>query len=772
MDRTPRTWSFAPLILALLTPCCSAPSSDPTPSSPPTTSTPPPVTATSGDAFVSSDPKAQTWTIGNSGIHVTFGFTPSQDFVLEQILDPQSGQGLNSVAAVDASITVNGTTVALGSASAGWNLSSTAASTTASGGVQLAFTFGSAKVPLLVVRYYACYPGSPTIEAWTTFQATAGTPVTVSNPNAWQLTVPATTVHYVTGLQGDNAGNAVNSAFTFQTSTLNAGDQMTLGAQGRSSELFIPAITADTAIGDEFFGGLLWSGAWQIGVQGLASQVSLTAGLPAMDITVDSTYSLEVPHAFFGITPGGPNQVSQALHTYLAQAVRQGQPLQPLVTYNTWFVYGTSLNETLMENEMTAAAAVGVELFVMDAGWYLGAGANGVTDFTSGLGNFTADPARFPSGLPALVNYAHGLGLKFGLWVEPERTALANVGLPGLAQEAWLATSNGSYDPNTPAGQQVAALLCLRDPDAQTWLLGQLTTLLDQVQPDYLKWDNNFWINCDRAGHGHGPTDGNHAHVEGLYSILAALRSRYPGMLIENVSGGGNRLDFGMLRYTDTAWMDDNSRPAEHVRHNLEGLTTFFPPGYLLSFVEDKAPEPLVNPPDLPLFTRSRMPGILGLTYLADRLTDTALAALSQEIGIYKTFRATVTTASGMLLTPQTLPTNGPGWDSLEELDAVSGNVIIFAFQNDRSAASVTVLPVGLQAGAAYNVFTADGTSIGGANGSDLLTNGIAIVSSPASAAHVLLLQPVNQSSTSARRSLAARPSGAPSVPAVPFRRR
>jgi alpha-galactosidase len=442
------------------------------------------------------------------------------------------------------------------------------------------------------------------------------------------------------------------------------------------------------------------------------------------------------------------------------------------VTYNTWFVYGTAFNEALMENEMTAAAAMGVELFVVDAGWYPGAGASGVADFTSGLGNFTADPARFPSGLPALVNYAHGLGLKFGLWVEPERTSLANVGLPGLAQEAWLATNNGSYDPTTPAGQQVAALICLRDPDAQAWLLGQLTTLLDQVQPDYLKWDNNFWINCDRAGHGHGPTDGNHAHVEGLYSILSALRSRYPAMLIENVSGGGNRIDFGMLRYTDTAWMDDNSRPAEHVRHNLEGLTTFFPPGYLLSFVEDKAPEPLVNPPDLPLFTRSRMPGILGLTYLAARLTETAMAALSDEIGVYKTLRGTVSTASGMLLTPQTLPANGPGWDALEELDAVSGNVIIFAFQNDPGAASVTVLPVGLQASAAYNVFTADGTSIGGANGSDLLTSGIAIVSSSASAAHVLLLQPINQSSTSGRLSQAARPSGAHTVPTVPGRRR
>jgi hypothetical protein len=102
----------------------------------------------------------------------------------------------------------------------------------------------------------------------------------------------------------------------------------------------------------------------------------------------------------------------------------------------------------------------------------------------------------------------------------------------------------------------------------------------------------------------------------------------------------------------------------------------------------------------------------------------------------------------------------------------VSGNVIIFAFQNDPGAASVTVLPVGLQAGAAYSLFTADGTSIGSGNGSDLLADGIEIDSSPASAAHVLLLQPANQGATSARHSLVARPREARSVPIAPGRHR
>jgi len=79
------------------------------------------------------------------------------------------------------------------------------------------------------------------------------------------------------------------------------------------------------------------------------------------------------------------------------------------------------------------------------------------------------------------------------------------------------------------------------------------------------------------AIHNHQP-DGNFGHVNALYGLLSALRDRYPDLLIENVSGGGNRLDIGMLRYTDVAWMDDRTAPSVHVRHNIEGLTAVFPP--------------------------------------------------------------------------------------------------------------------------------------------------------------------------------------------------
>src|SRR5262249_12046275 len=227
---------------------------------------------------------------------------------------------------------------------------------------------------------------------------------------------------------------------------------------------------------------------------------------------------------------------------------------------------GAHVDEAQMLDAVEAASRLGTELFVLDAGWYTGAGRDGRGDYTSGLGAFDADPGRFPSGLRTVAERVEQMGMLFGLWVEPERTAIENVERDGL-DERWLATRDGRYNPGVAQNRAEAAQICLADERARRWLVDQLARLIDEVRPAYLKWDNNFWINCNRSGHGHGASDGNFAHVSGLYEVLAELRARYPDLLIENVSGGGNRLDFGMLRYTDAAWMDDRTSPSAVVRH-------------------------------------------------------------------------------------------------------------------------------------------------------------------------------------------------------------
>jgi alpha-galactosidase len=451
-------------------------------------------------------------------------------------------------------------------------------------------------------------------------------------------------------------------------------------------------------------------------------------------VTTTLNGRVDGPHVLFGVARGTVGEATAALRSYVLDGIRDGRPLAAPVTYNTWFAYGTEIDETTLRAEMKRVASLGAELFVVDAGWYEGAGAADRFDFDGGLGSWAADSARFPDGLRPLRDYAHQLGMKFGIWVEPERVSLSLVGAPG-AEEAWLATARGRY------GAERTAQICLSQTAARRWILSWVSQLIDEVRPDYVKWDNNFWINCDREGHGHGAADGNFAHVNALYELLGALRERYPEVMIENVSGGGNRLDLGMLRYTDVAWMDDRTAPSVNVRHNIEGLSAVFPPAYLLSFVTEHENEPLHDAPDLLLYVRSRMAGALGLCFRSDAFSATELADLARETATYKATRGALSIASASLLTNQVAPEDGQPWDVLQSTTAERDRALITAFQSDRAVAKITVKPVALDPAATYQVQSVDAGVLGEATGASLMSNGIDILGSPQSAAHILVLR-------------------------------
>jgi alpha-galactosidase len=685
----------------------------------------------SGTPRVTALADDQTWTIGNSRIQATLRLTVD-GLVLDSVVDPTSGRAFGVASAPDSTVTINGVTSNPGSASGNWILQS-ADTSDLGNGTQLTFSFRSQKTPAVVERAYACYGSSPTLETWTTIRDTGSSPLTISNLNVWQLTVPAAVIHYSNGLRGDAAGADVNDAFTLQTETLGPREPLVLDEVNRSTEQYLPMIAADIPSG-EFYGGLMWSGAWRLSAEAPADQQArILAGLPKLTTTIDASHPLESPHGFFGFTEGKADEVARALHQFVVQGLRQGRQFEPLVTDNTWFSFSTNIDEATIKTEMDSAASLGVELFVVDAGWYAGAGRDG--DFESGLGSWRIDPVRFPHGLAPLRDYAHALGMKFGLWVEPERVNLSTVGKPNLAQNAFLAENNGK------TGSSTMGQICLASPAARQWVLDRLTQLLDDVQPDYLKWDNNMWINCNRAGHGHGAADGNFAHVKGLYDVLQSLRDRYPDMTIENCASGGNRLDFGMLRYTDAAWTDDRSEPSIHVRHNLEGLSTFFPPAYLLSAMLPSDGEPLSDAPDLGLYLRSRMPGVLGFMYRSEDLSDEDRAGIAAEINVYKNLRDILRTSSAILLTPQASVDGGPAWDAIEALARGGERAVLFAFQDDGAVASVHVRPRGLRATRSYRVETVDGVLLRTATGADLMADGLDIAESPSSAARVVVLR-------------------------------
>jgi alpha-galactosidase len=688
------------------------------------------VVASSGDASITHDESAGTWTLAAGGTTLKLALDTGRDFSIVS-LSTSSGVAWTSGGAPDSLIHLGDRSLPLGNRAAGFKLQNVTVDTFGDR-LQLHATFELASAGLRLTRHYAIANGAPAFEAWTTYAPTAASARDLSDLTALQIIVPAGQLRWINGLQGSAADVRNDASFTLQQKTLDSGEMLTLGADGRSSERTVPWIAVDGEK-DEFFATLMWSGAWSLSITRGRTGLEVSFGLAAMRTTPREQF--DGPHVVFGAVRGGLANATAALRSYIVSGIREGRPLTPLVTYNTWFAYATQVDERSMRAEMERAASLGVELFVIDAGWYERSDSQGPLDFSAGLGSWRADPARFPDGMKPLADYARSLGMRFGLWVEPERIDLSLLGDAGVDEE-WLATNGGGY------GSERIGQICLAGSAGRTWLVDRIGTLIDDVQPDYIKWDNNGWINCDRDGHGHGGTDGNFAHVRGLYDVLTTLRERYPTVMFENVSGGGNRLDLGMIKYTDVAWMDDRTAPSAHVRHNVEGLSVVFPPAYLLSFVTNHDTEPVHDSPDLSLYIRSRMASALGLCFRGAELSEADAANFAHEIDIYKGLRQTIGAAAASLLSGQATLDNGPPWDVLQETAEVSQQVLICAFQADTGVDRVLVKPTGLDSTTMYQVQSVDTGDLGEASGADLMTDGIDIRQSPNTAAHILIITP------------------------------
>lgn len=686
-----------------------------------------------GDAYVAADMEAETWTIGTSGIRLNLALDPREGLKVLDLASPYSGQWTIRGES-GTPVMLDGLLLSLGSRSLAFE---GADATPYRGGVRLDLSFISSSPGAKVTRTYATYPYSPIIETWTTYEPLSGKSLRVSNLDAYQLTVQPAVVRWMSGLAtpAEEGG-----PFTLTSRELNSGESLMIGSTKRSTEKALPWFMIETPE-DAFFGGIIWSGTWQAVLVRTSEGTKVRVGLPPFSI--DTTHPIETPHGFFGVVGGSVDDVSSAVRKFVMQSIRQGRTFPSLVTLNSWFAHGTHVTHELMQQEIDLAAEVGIELFVLDAGWYPN-NADDPWDFTTGLGTWEFDSERLPHGARGVRDYAHSKGLKFGIWVEPERVSLETVGRPYLARQRWLATEGGQYYPDPSSAMAKSAQVCLADPEAWQWVFDRLVELIDSVKPDYLKWDNNAWVNCDRAGHGHGTGDGNFAHIRGLYEMLRTLGERYPDLIIENCSGGGARLDFGMLEYTDVAWMDDQTAPATHVRHNLEGLSTVLPPAYLFSFVTDTEQEPVDPFPGLSFFFRSRMPGTLGLTWKASDVAPGEHEWIRREVDVYKQIRAITHDADARLLSPQVSIDGGEDWDVIQQVSATTGEVLIFAFAGPDTPRRTTIHPRNLTRGTTYDLSSIDVGRLRVASGAQFMDEGIELDRPSDASALILVMKPLD----------------------------
>lgn len=336
--------------------------------------------------------------------------------------------------------------------------------------------------------------------------------------------------------------------------------------------------------GEIWYGGLAWSGNWKIVVEQIRShrkRTRVAVGINDWDFEweLKAGETFETPWLVFGYSATGFGPVSRNLHKYQIEHIlpaRFAHDLRP-VLYNSWEAVFFDVTEAAQMRIATKAAKLGVELFVVDDGWF----GERHSD-NAGLGDWEVNPVKFPRGLGPLIQHVNDLGMMFGIWVEPEMVN-PNSNLY-RAHPEWAY----HYPNRVPTEARNQLILNLSRDDVQEYLFGVLDSLLANHNIAYVKWDYNRAIS--EAGSAEAPATNQREHwvrhYQGLYRLVDRLRERHPDVLFESCSGGGGRVDMGIMAHFDQFWTSDNTDPLDRLPIQ-QGFGLAYPAKTMFSWVTD-----------------------------------------------------------------------------------------------------------------------------------------------------------------------------------------
>ena len=476
----------------------------------------------------------------------------------------------------------------------------------------------------------------------------------------WTLTQEA--VHHgarVLESRRGTTGSQANPWFAIQASSLGAGN-------------------ADEDHGEVWFGALGWSGSWRITVeQDQLDAVRVTGGFNPFDFgyVLHPGEKLDTPIFYGGYSAHGLGGASRILHSFevhsilprTAKTADAPLPRPRPVIYNSWEATEFNVNEAGQIELAEKAAALGVDRFVMDDGWF-GQRKND----HAGLGDWYVNQEKFPHGLKPLIDRVHALGMDFGLWVEPEMVNPDS----DLYRKHPDRVLNFPGRPRSEGRNQL--VLDLARQDVHDYVLGFLDKLLNENDIAFLKWDYNR--NWSEPGWDQLPPAEQKkvyvAFIQNLYSILAELRRRHPNVEIESCSGGGGRVDLGIMRYTDEVWPSDNTDPFDRLTIQ-DGFTYAYAPQVMMAWVTDSPHWLNKRATSLAYRMLSSMQGSLGIGANITKWTPDEMALAKRLIAAYHEVQPTIVQGELYRLIS---PRNGSEFSATQSVQQDKSQSVVFAF--------------------------------------------------------------------------------------------
>ena len=533
-----------------------------------------------------------------------------------------------------------------------------------------------------VTLHYTMDPGSGILARSATIENREAQPITVEQAAAaaWPLPAGHYTLNYLTGRW---AGE-----WTLDQEPVLPGARVIESRRGSTGHQANPWFAIQSGAPDEehgevWFGALGWSGSWRITVeQDQLDAVRVTGGFNPFDFgyVLHPGQRLETPVFYGGYSANGLGGASRLLHRFELEHILPRTPgktdqaaaltprVRPVI-YNSWEATEFNVSEVGQMALAEKAAALGVDRFVMDDGWF-----GQRKDDHAGLGDWYVNSQKFPHGLKPLIDKVHALGMDFGLWVEPE---MVNPDSDLYRKHPdWVLNFTGR--PRTEQRNQL--VLNLARPDVRAYVLGFLDKLLNENQIAFLKWDYNR--NWSEPGWDQVPaSEQKRVYVEytrDLYSILAELRRRHPNVEIESCSGGGGRVDLGILRYVDEVWPSDNTDPFDRLSQQ-DGFTYAYTPQIMMAWVTD-SPHGLNNRTNsLAYAMLSSMQGSLGIGANITAWTPEQTELAKRLIAAYHQVQATIVQGNLYRLIS---PRNGSEFSATETVSPGKKQAVFFVFEH------------------------------------------------------------------------------------------
>lgn len=294
------------------------------------------------------------------------------------------------------------------------------------------------------------------------------------------------------------------------------------------------------------------------------------------------------------------------------------------VLLNTWEAVYFQHDTDRLKALASAAAEVGIERFVLDDGWF-----GSRRDDTSGLGDWTVSADVYPDGLAPLIQHVRGLGMEFGIWVEPE---MVNPDSDLYrAHPEWALTTDG-YEPVLARNQLV---LDLGHEGAFQHVFEQLHALLRDHDVQYVKWDMNRNHVQGSAG---SNVAGSRSQTLAYFRLIDALRAAHPSVEIESCASGGGRIDLEVLRRTERVWTSDCNDALE--RQTIQrGASMLIPPEVMGAHIGPTRSHTTGRVHSLAFRALTAMFGHLGVEWNVLELSPTERTHLASAIALHRRFR-------------------------------------------------------------------------------------------------------------------------------------